>query len=335
MSTRPRRVGITDVARHAGVSVTTVSHVLSGRRPVSTATSAKVRSAIDRLGYRPNELARSMRAGRTNTVALVIPDITNPHYTSVARGLQDVLRSADHYAIVFNTDADPELEHTAVQKMLTRVDAFALSGYARDVTDIQPAIDAGKPVVWIGGASAGPGYDVVTSPDRQTGADATSYLLDRGYRRIAFVTTPEPVGAPARRVEGHHDALRGAGIEPDPELLVRRPATRDGGAEAMRHLRGLASPPDAVLCTNDIVAIGALTAARELDLDVPGEVAVMGFDDIDAAVLVSPRLTTMANPSLEIGRAVGRTLLQRLNHEDDLPPHELVFPAALRARESA
>ncbi|WP_166355628.1 LacI family DNA-binding transcriptional regulator [Phytoactinopolyspora limicola] len=334
MARRPRPSGIADVAARAGVSVTTVSHSLSGRRPVAEATRQRVAEAIAELGYQPNELARSMRSQRTNTVALIVPDITNPFYTSVARGLLDVLTPASYVGIVCNTDADPELEQKIVQQMITRrVDGIAFSGYYEHHDDVAPAVAAGIPTVMLGHHSPAPGVDVVNSDDHASGADATRYLLGKGHRKIGFITAPAGSGAPAERVRGYQTALSEFGVPLNNNLVVRAPVGRDGGAEGMRALLDQDEPPTAVICTNDIVAIGALDTARERGLQVPDDVAVMGFDDIEAARLITPQLTTMAYAPREIGQAVATILLNRI---DGAPAtHHRRRGARLMVRESA
>lgn len=333
---RRRHASITDVAARAGVSVTTVSHTLSRRRPVSEATRERVLAAIAELGYEPNDLARSMRSQRTNTIALVIPDITNPFYTSVARGLQDAIRPESYFGIVCNTDADPEIERKTVQQLVKRrVDGITFSGYYQHQDDIEPAVSAGIPVVLLGSHKPETGYDVVNGADHESGADATRYLISRGHRRIAFITAPAGTGAPAVRVAGYHAALAEAGIPAEPELVMRAHVSREGGGTGMNALLDLPQPPDAVIATNDIVAIGAIDAAHTRGLSIPGDIAVMGFDDIEAASLITPKLTTMANQSSQIGQAAGRLLLQRIAGEGPGDPQEVVFSAQLKQRESA
>lgn len=336
MAPQGRHVGITDVAARAGVSVTTVSHVLSSRRPVSAATRDRVQQVIEELGYRPNEIARSMRTQRTNTVALIIPDITNPFYTSIARGLQDVLAPASLYGIVCNTDADPDTERAVINQVVTRrVDGVAFAGYYQHAKDIEPVVAAGIPAVLLGARTAQPGYDAVCSDDHGAGQQATQYLIERGCRRIGFITGPSGDGPPAERVAGYRAALAAAGMAADLDLVVRTTISRDGGESGMSLLLALPEPPDAVVCTNDVVAIGAIDATRQRGLRIPEDLAVMGFDDIDAAALISPALTTMANPARDIGQAVGRLLLQRLEEKEPSAPQAITFASRLTLRESA
>jgi LacI family transcriptional regulator len=332
---RRRPVSITDVATQAGVSVTTVSHVLSGRRPVAQITRGRVLRIIAELGYEPNQLARSLRMRRSHTIALIIPDITNPFYPSVARGLQDVVGPAGYHVIVSNTDADPGTERAVLRQMVTRaVDGIGFAGYYSHV-DLAPAVAVGIPVVLLGGHKPVPGIDALSTDDVLAGKLATAYLIGRGHQRIGFITGPPGEGPPAERVAGYRRALAEAGIRPLSSLVNRQAFSRVGGARGMAELMDLTRPPQAVICTNDIVAIGALDTARERGLRVPGEVAIMGFDDIEAASLISPSLTTVSIAPVEQGRALGRLLVARLDGPLPEGPQRLLFEPVVVPRESA
>lgn len=346
-SARGERPSITRVAELAGVSATTVSHTLNGRRPVAEETRRRVLRAIEQLGYRPNVLARGLRTNRSQTIGLIIPDITNPFYPALARGLQDVLGPAGYDQIISNTDGDRATEQAAIEQMIARqVDGLAFAVFHTNAEDLLPAIEAGIPVVRLGGRLVQPGVDLVHSDDEGGAAEATRYLLGQGYRRIAFVCGPAAEGGPAaERVAGYRAALAEAGASsgPDrsvpadgwPDLVVHTEFSRAGGAEGVAELLEAAQRPDAVLCANDIMAIGALDALAARGLRAPQDLAVMGFDDIDAAGMVSPGLTTMANPAREIGRASASRLLARLGGSLDAASTELVIPARLVRRQSA
>jgi DNA-binding LacI/PurR family transcriptional regulator/AcrR family transcriptional regulator len=332
---RGERPSITRVAELAGVSATTVSHTLNGRRPVADSTRRRVLDAIERLGYRPNVLARGLRTSRSQTIGLVIPDITNPFYPALARGLQDVLGPAGYDEIISNTDGDRDMERAAIEQMIARqVDGLAFAVFHTHAEDLLPAIEAGIPVVRLGGRLVQEGVDVVHSDDEGGAAEAARYLLARGYRRIGFVCGPEAEGPAAERVSGYRAALAEAGAPVDPRLVVHTHFSRAGGREGAAALLDLPEPPDAVLCANDIMAIGALETAALRGLRVPDDLAVMGFDDIEAAGLISPGLTTMANPAREIGQACARLLLDRLSGQA-AGYREVVIPARLVRRQSA
>ncbi|TDD65408.1 LacI family transcriptional regulator [Jiangella aurantiaca] len=336
MSQARQRVSMRTVAERAGVSIATVSYVLSARREVAPSTRRRVERAIDELGYVPNQVARSMRTQRTDTVALIVPSILNPFYPAVARGLQDVLEPQGSYGIVVCTDGDPGTERRMIEQMVARrVDGIGLSSYLHRGRPFEAAVEAGIPVVLLGSHAPEPGVDAVGPDDVGGGRRAVQYLLERDRRRIGFITGPQGEGPAASRVSGYLAALRDAAVPAADDLVVRADFSREGGREGMRRLLDLAAPPDAVICTNDVVAIGALDVLRELSVRVPQDVAVVGFDDIEAATLVSPALTTIANPARQIGQAVARILLQRMAEDEPQPPQAIAFGTHLIQRESA
>ncbi|HZE37416.1 MAG TPA: LacI family DNA-binding transcriptional regulator [Stackebrandtia sp.] len=328
---RRGRVGIADVAARAGVSVTTVSHVLSSRRPVAEATRAKVLEVIAELDYRPNEMARGMRSQRTSAIALLVPDLSHPFHTSAARGLQDAVRPKGYHCIVSATDGDGDVERDLIRQLMTRVDGMVIAGAEPGIVAVQPLIDAEVPLVLLGADIPGPGFDVVTNADYDAGAMAAHHLVDQGRRRIGFITGSQDFGGPARRVEGYRSAVERA----DPALVIRSDGSLEGGARCMARLLDAAEPPDAVICISDVVAIGALYAARDRSVAVPEDLAVIGFDDIEAAALVTPPLTTMATSSREHGAAAGELLLRRIDSAEQVEPRRVVFPATLVRRQSA
>ncbi|MCL2550590.1 MAG: LacI family transcriptional regulator [Actinomycetia bacterium] len=329
------RVSITDVAKRAGVSTTTVSYVFSGHRHVAQKTREHVLEIVREMGYEPNQLARGLRTRRSHTIALIIPDITNPFYTSLARGLQDVVAADGYQVFVCNTDGDHASEQAALKQMVARsVDAVAFAGYFNHRRDVAPLVANGTPVVLVGAGTPGAGVDVLSTDDVAAGELATQHLLHRGHRRIAFITGPEREGPPADRVAGYRKALAEADARYRKAYVARTSFSRAGGAEAMGRLLDLPQPPKAVICTNDMVAIGAIDTARSRGLRIPDDVAVMGFDDIEAAALISPALTTVSVRPHEQGQGVGRLLLQRLEDPDAVRQRVLYAPAVV-ARDSA
>lgn len=317
-------VTIQAVADAAGVSKTTVSHVLSGNRPVSPATRRRVERVMEDLGFRPNYFAQALNSKRSQTIALIAQDITNPYYPSLARGLQTTLTAADHVVMLFDAGGGRELVRTFVEEVIQR----RIDGVVVSVSDVDPELDelrrAGVAVIAVGSGLSGTPIDWVSSDDERIGFDATAHLLGTGRRRVATITGPVPGEPGGARLAGYARALVQAGLEPDPRLVVAGDWTRDGGRAAMRTLLGAPTPPDAVVCGNDVMAIGALNAAIEAGLDVPRDVAVVGVDDIDAAALVRPGLTTVRVPAEEIGRAAGDLLLHRINDPDGARRHVLV-----------
>jgi len=305
------RVRIGHVARLAGVSSTTVSHVLSGKRPVSAATRERVLEAVRELGYRPNSVARSLRTRRSQMIAVIVPDITNPFYGVMTRGLADTLDDAGYRSYVCNTDGSPERERDFIEDALDRgVDGIVMAWVHVELAEVEVIQRAQKPLVLLAGNEEIPGVDQVTVDDSAGARVATQHLIARGARRVAMITGPAGTGRD--RVKGYADALVAAGIGYDPSLTREGGWLRDGGRAAMLSLMSAESRPDAVFCANDLMAIGAMDAARELGLRIPEDVALAGFDDIDAAALVTPPLTTVVNPAYEIGEAAGQLILDRM-----------------------
>jgi LacI family transcriptional regulator len=330
------QVGMTEVAARAGVSVTTVSHVLSGRRPVAEATRVRVMRVIEELGYQPNPLSRVLRTQQTMTVALIVPDLTNPFYPMVLRGLADVMVPAGYHAVVCNTDGSREEELSFLREMTNRrVDGLVVAAFQLSRKDF---LEHGEnvPIVRLGGGPFDPDLgDLVRSDDEGGMLQSARYLLEQGRDRVAYIGGPAHVGPSDLREAGYRRALAEAGRIVDEDLVIRGEFTRDAGRSAAKELLGRVERPDAIACANDLIAIGALDAARALGLDVPGELAVIGYDDIDAASLVFPALTTVVNPAREVGRACGEVLLRRLTGSEEQPARELVISNSLLQRESA
>jgi LacI family transcriptional regulator len=328
------RVTIAHVAARAGVSPTTVSHVLSGKRMVGAATRARVEAAIRDLGYRPSAAARQLRTKRSRMVAVIVPDITNPYYSTLIRGLADAVGADEYGTYVCNTDGSLERERLFLHDVLDRgVDGIVMASVTAATEPELAARRFGTPIVGVGGHHDQLDMDVVTA-DHQVGARAaTTHLLRRGARRVAMIQGPPDGGD--ERDRGYVEALREAGHEVRPELMVRGDWTRAGGRAAMRALMALQPRPDAVFCANDLTAIGAMDVARELGLRIPEDVALAGFDDVEAATLVTPPLTTVRNPAYETGREAGRLLVSRMTGEYDGPGRLVVLRCELVERASS
>ncbi|MEU3017015.1 LacI family DNA-binding transcriptional regulator [Nocardiopsis sp. NPDC007018] len=332
---KENRVGIADVAARAEVSVTTVSHVLSGRRPVSEKTRSKVLRVIDELGYRPDPSARGLRTGRSESVALIVTDVTNPFYPLLAAGLQEVLQPAGFLISVCAAQGTAHDLDVVVRHLLDRrIDGIVMAALNAQERHFASITAAGTALVRLSGELDPRFGDIVRADDTGGMADVVTHLLESGYRRIGLVNgTPEtPPGH--LRLAGYLRALRDFGLEPDESLIISEAFTRSGGARGAHALLGLDTAPEALVCGNDLMAVGALDTVREKGLTAPGDVAVTGFDDIEAAALVSPPLTTVHNPAFEIGRACARLFLDRLSGDPVDGVREVVLPQKLIVRES-
>jgi LacI family transcriptional regulator len=293
------------------VSKATVSQVLSGKRPVAPPTRERVEQVIHALGYRPHGPAQSLRTRQTHMVALVIPDITNPYYPSLARGLEDGLHPG-YRTFICNTDGHREREEEFLADVTQgRADGIVLDSFSIDPGLIEAVVPAGTPVVRIGTTVIDdPGFDTVHADDERGAFVATTHLVRKGHRRVAMLQGPP--GAGGKRNEGYLRALDSAGAPRDAQLVISGEWTRAGGAAAARRLLGLPDPPTAIFCANDLMALGAIDTAVDLGMDVPRDLALVGFDDIEAAAMVSPPLTTVSNPAYETGLLSGVLLRERM-----------------------
>jgi LacI family transcriptional regulator len=330
-----QRITIGDVASRAGVSKTTVSHVLSGNRPVSTETRSRVEAAIAELGYRPDGIARSLRTRRTHVVALIIPDITNPFYPVLSRGLEHALAETGYRTFICSSDGETERELDFLAEVFDRrVDGIVLDSFHMRVDDVVSITRGGVPVVWIGSSPrAHPGVDSVRPDDEHGAFEATMHLVERGHRAIAMVDGPE--GSGTSRRNGYLRALAAAGIRPLPAHRVRSDWTRAGGKAALEHLLESDPRPTAVFCSNDRSAIGVIDAAHDRGVGLPDDLAVVGFDDIEEAAMTTPPLTTVRNPAFETGEAAGRLLGDRMSGAYRGPARDLQLPATLVVRASS
>jgi LacI family transcriptional regulator len=328
------RATIAQVASRAGVSTTTVSHVLSGKRAVGARTRGNVLEAIEELGYRPNHAARHLRTRRSHMVAVVVPDLTNPFYAMLTRGLADALDSADYGTYVCNTDGVHEREEKIFRDAFDRgVDGIVLAARETATKVTFSAAELATPVVCIGDHLPHPQCDAVVADDETGSCAAAEFLVSRGYQSIAMVQGPSH--SAVARTQGFLSALHAAGRQVPGELMVRGDWTRHGGYDAVRGLLALRDRPDAVFCANDLMAIGALDVARELGLRVPEDLAVVGFDDVDAATIVTPALTTVRNPSYDAGVAAGELLLSRMSEDHTGAGRTVTLPCPLIVRDSA
>lgn len=304
--------GIREVAASAGVSMSTVSHVMSGKRQVAASTRARVEAAIAELGYSAHPGAAQLRSGRTGTIALVVPSLENPFYPLVAAGMQDILIPRGIMLTISDSRGPGRSENTLRHLISRRVDAMVAAPFGVTEKVLAELHDAKIPFVTLGRVSAA-GGDLVHTDDIEGAREVTAHLIERGYQHIAFVGGEETAVPTKERLEGFTEALRDADRPHVDGDVVFAEFTRDGGRRAAATLLDRAERPDAIVAANDLIAIGVLDAARERGLRVPEDLAVTGYDDIEAASLVSPSLTTVENPAREIGRACARLLLERLD----------------------
>ncbi|NUT36656.1 MAG: LacI family DNA-binding transcriptional regulator [Hamadaea sp.] len=324
-----------DVAARAGVSVKTVSNVVNGYTFVTAENRRRVQEAIDLLGYVPNIGARNLRKGRTGFLTLAVPELANPYFAELCGLVMNAAAAHDWTVLIEQTGGERERELTVVNAAhRSLVDAIILSPLGLLPGDLTDA-GSGTPLVLLGERALHAPAHHVAIDNVAAAAAATAHLIDLGRRRIAAIgEQPGRNGTAALRLKGHHGALQAAGLPADPAMAVEAATySRAEGAAAMRRLLDLPQPPDAVFCFNDLLAVGALAAARDRGLDVPGDVAVVGFDGVDEGNYTAPRLTTIAPDKAAIADAAVE-LARAAVHDALREPQDVITPFTLKVRAS-
>jgi DNA-binding LacI/PurR family transcriptional regulator len=330
-------VSLKDIAKRAGVSVATVSNVVNGYRPVGEASRERVRKAIDELGYSPNLSARHLRNGRTGIIALAIPELNNAYFAELADAAIREAGLHGYTVLLDYTDGDREKELLVSQGFRAQIiDGLILSPVQLDRVDILNRTSR-TPLVLVGERVHDVPYDHIAIDNVAASDEAMRHLLDLGRRRIAFIGAQTDANRmPAHlRLLGYREALRSAGLDYDPRLVVTTDRFgRADGAAGLPQLMALPEPPDAVFAYNDLIAIGVLRAAVELGAHVPDDIAVVGFDDIEEGRYSNPTLTTISPDKASIGRRAVAALIGRLDGSREAEPEEVQVPFALVTRES-
>jgi LacI family transcriptional regulator len=325
---------IKHVAARAGVSFTTVSHVLNGTRRVSDSARERVERAIAEMGYAPSAVARALKMSETCILGVLVPNITNPFFAELTRGIEDCCRRTDYSVFLCNSDDDPERQARYLQTLLERrVDGLLLAAAAGEASPLAQRLAASRvPTVVVDRSIPGLAADLVRV-DHQGGARmAVEHLLGLGHRAIACIAGPSEFAVSRARVAGWREAMADAGIETDPNWLVEGDFSAAAGhALALQLLaRGDLT---ALFASNDLLAIGALRAAAERGIPVPGAVSVIGFDGIDLGGYAYPALTTVGHPIRAMGETAATVLIERIA-ESPASHREVVLAPQLLMRES-
>lgn len=327
-----QRPTIIDVAKRAGVSKSTVSRVIADQgQGVSEETITCVQQAVQELDYIPNAVASSMRTERTNIIMLTIPDITNPYWAEIARGVHDIMDLEDYAVVIANSDWD-ERQEAKYFEMARRnrfdgilINPVRVSNAVLESTNI--------PTVLLGTRDEYISFDRVGADSYTATKIAIQHLLDLGHRRIGLILGQRYSQSKDTRLAGYTDILQSKDIPIDEGLITTVPFTLKGGEAGLEHLLAQANPPTAVFCANDIIAIGVLQAARKNKLPSPEQLSIIGLDNIDASAMTTPPLTTVAKPKYAIGQQAARLLLERIRGATP-PPRRVAFPCQLIERGS-
>jgi LacI family transcriptional regulator len=312
----------------------TVSRVLNNSGYVSPETRSRVEAAAAELNYVPNMLARSFRSKRTDTLALIITDITNPFWTTVARGVEDEANQHGYTVIFCNTDESESKQAQYLSMLVSRrVDGVLLTPAGSSITPVEMLQQQDVEVVVMDRRIPGAKVDVVRSASTTGARILTAYLIDQGHRRIAILSGPDAVTSANERVDGYAQALTEAGIDIDPALIFRDAFTIDAGRSMAQECLKLDPRPTAIFAANNFIAAGALQEIRAANLRVPEDVSVVSFDDLSTSFLTEPFLTVMAQQAYELGKTATQRLLKRIE-EPELEPAEIVLSTDLIVRQS-
>jgi DNA-binding LacI/PurR family transcriptional regulator len=314
-SAAPRRTTITDVAKRAGVSVSTVSYRLSGDRPVSEETGRRIDEAMRELNFAPNSRARNLRRRRSDSIGIVLPDPENPFFMQVASGLESVLRPEGVCLVLCPTGFEDEREKYYARLLTTRqLDGVVLlSGTGRLVRALE-GLAARRQVVLVDEPIKGLKVPLVTADNVGAARSLAAHAVSLGHRRIGIIAGPPKLWTARERLAGMTSALAASGVG-DPGWVAHAPYTTQGGADVARAMLSKKRRPSLIMAANDFQALGVYAVCRELGLTVGEDVSVTGFDDIPTSDLVTPGLATVLQPAFEMGAVAGRVLLDRLANE--------------------
>jgi LacI family transcriptional regulator len=330
---RPRRITSRDIAREAGVSQPTVSRALRGDPRVAPATAALVERTARRLGYVPDAAAKTLSTRRTGTVAIVISDITNPFYPELLEALHDELGRAGYRSVLLNERTDLRGADDVGSLLRAGVaDGAIVATATLDDRTRQLLRDEAAPIVELVREVDGAPRDAVVADNRGGGVLAAELLAQLGHRRIGVIAGPANASTMRARDAGFADALGRIGLTADPALRRVGDFAHHTGYGACLELLDLPEPPTALFCGNDVIALGALDAARRQRVAVPEALSIVGFDDISLAGWESFRLTTIRQPLADMAHEAARTLIWRIEEGGGQPPRRTVFPTELIQR---
>ncbi len=314
------------------MSAMTVSRYFNQPEMLAPATTERVKAAIQRLQYVPNAAARSLISGRSKTVALILADVANPFYTTIARGVEDVAQEHDYTLILGNTDESREKERRYIDIIISRrVDGVIISSSPGNDHHFGLLFQKGIPVVLIDRIVRDIEADAVRGDTYTGGQKLTDHLIEQGFKDIALIGGWTGVSSLEERMAGYRLAMETAGLVP--KVYPGR-TDRESGEEITRQLHASGSMPEAVIAANNYVAVGALVALRKLGLRVPEDVALATFDDIESAALIYPFLTVVAQPAYEMGVMAMQLLLDRM-HGYSGPPRSRLLPTEMIIRSSS
>lgn len=331
-----KRITLADVALEAGVSPQTVSRAINDKGEISSDTKERILEIAQRLGFRPNNIARSLVKQQTTTLGIVIPDITNPFFSEIVRGVEDCARAHSYNVFLCNTDEVPEHEVSSLDSLIEKqVDGMILCSSRLEEDELISKLNEFSFAILINREVQldQDNIGILIFDDTMGAQRAVDYLVEQGHRQIAFLSGPKVSRSGHNRLEGYYSSLAKNDIQVNMELILPCEPGIEGGQYSGQMLLQEHPEVTAILCYNDLVAIGALQAGLAAGRKVPEDLSIIGCDDIPMASLIRPSLTTLHMPIREVGCSAMQMLIDLIegNHTDEL---HMVFPADLVIRES-
>lgn len=311
-----------DVAREADVSVSTVSRVLNKPEKVHPETRAQVQKAVDALGYQPSRVARRLRLkdGQASLIGLVIPDIQNPFFADVSRGVEDVAQANDYGLILSNSDEDPDKQRLAIDTLVTEdVDGVIVPPVSANDPEVRRLLESDIAVVCVDRRMEDARVDTILSDSRKGAYQAVTHLIELGHKRIAFIGGIPRISTSTDRRDGYEQALRDHDVPVEPALIKEGDSRRERGRYLTEELLALDRPPTALFTGNNLTTLGALSALNTRGVAVPKEMALVGYDDVPWAMALNPPPTVVDQPGYEMGSRAAELLLERLDAPDRSP----------------
>lgn len=328
-------VTIYDVAREANVSMATVSRVVNGNPNVKPTTRKKVMEVIERLGYRPNAVARGLASKKTTTVGVIIPDISSIFYAELARGIEDIATMYKYNIILSNSDQNPDKELHLLNTLLGKqVDGIVFMGGNITEAHIEEFKKSPAPIVLAGSVDQTGEIPSVNIDYLQATQDAVQSLIDRGHKNIAFVTGSmnDPINH-SLKLTGYKNALEKAGIPFREDFVIEGDETYESGLEIWQTLEKMDERPTAIMAGNDEMAIGLMNGAKDSGLSIPEDLEVLSSDNTKLAVMVRPQLSTIVQPLYDIG-AVAMRLLTKFMNKEEIEDTTVILPHRIEFRSS-
>ena len=331
---------IKDIAKKLGLSPSTVSRALNDHPDISKETKRRVQEISDELDYHPNSIAQSLQSKRSNIIGVVVPQVKHVFFAEIMAGITDIAHDAGYTVMICQSNDDYEREELNLKALISQHVAgllISISQSTEGSEHFDQLIKRNIPIVFFDRVSDLVEASKVVVNDFEGALKAVEYLIQKGYRRIAHLGGPKFLNISKNRYNGYETALKKHGLPIDEELILHNGLNEEHGVEGMlRLLEQVAVSPDAVFCVNDPVAIGAYTVIRKKGLQIPNDVALIGFSDNPIASLVDPPLTTVRQPAYDIGRRATELLLEQLKQDaDDMHPRREVLKTELIIRQSA